>query len=322
MQQRPRWLSVLAAAGGCSVLAVSLAQPGPSQAPVAAAPQSHKPAATPARVLPFGLGSVPPQGQGPQAHVDAPNRVQAPLHPSALVPAAPSLVPPKAVAQAPSGPTQLIDLPRLDNRAIVELINSLVTQFEVTHDYAPADAAQNNLIAVPAAVVAVGPTLVRTDAQRRTLLLRFGHLRRPGQLPQLWARGVVAPDSASINPDSGLVEPAVTAILASREKSESEIPFINLSAQTINLAYIDADSAIAMLKAMGFNASAAERPLAGMGQMGGLNQGFGNGGGLGGLAGLGGLGGLGTGGFNSAQPFGFPGNSTTSGPTGPAGTGN
>ena len=265
-QQRPRWLSFLAAAGGCSVLAVSLAQPGPSQAPVTAAPQPHKSAATPARVLPFGLGAVPPQGQGPQSHADAPNGVQPPLHPSALVPAAASPAPLKAVAQAPSGPTQLIDLPRLDNRAIVELIHSLVTQLEVANDYAPAGEAQQKLIAGPAAVVAVGPTLARTDAHKKTLLMRFGYLRRPGQLPQLWVRGVVAPDAASINPDSALIEPAVSAILASRDKSEADIPYSDLRAQPINLAYIDADSAMGMLKAMGFNVSVAEKPLAGAGQ--------------------------------------------------------
>jgi general secretion pathway protein D len=251
-QHRRRWLRIMTTAGGCVALAVSLAQPGSAQTPAAATPAAGA-------LLPFGLRAAPAQVP---AQAPVPNAPTLGLSSVALPGAAASTAQAKPVAQLPKGPTQLIDLPRLENRAIVELINSLITQFEIAHDYAPASEAQQKLIAVPTAVVAVGPTLVRTDAQKNTLLMRFGQLRRPGQLPQLWVRGIVASDVSSINPDSALIEPAVVAILASRDKSEAEIPFTGLSSQTINLAYIDADGAIGMLKAMGFNVSSADKPPA------------------------------------------------------------
>lgn len=259
------WLSATATAGSFGVLAAALAQAGPAQMPIAVAQQAGAPAtAAPSTVLPFGLGSMPQQGgavQGPP--LNAPDWAQ----PPSTAPSAQSAVLPRPLSQTfqtpqtPKGPTQLIDLPRLDNRAIAELINSLVTQFEITDNYAPASEALQKQIPVPAAVIAVGPVLARTDAHKRTLLMRFGYLRRQGQLPQLWTRGMVVPDATAINPDSAQIEPAVSAILVSRDKSEADIPFGDLRAQTINLAYVDADSAVGMLKAMGFNVSAIEKPL-------------------------------------------------------------
>lgn len=270
-QHRRHWLRIMTK--GCAVLAV-LAQLGLAQTPLTALPQptTVNPQA-PAVVLPFGLRGTPAHSAPAQVPAQTPVLAAPALgQPAATTPgAAAPTAQARPITQMPKGPTQLIDLPRLENRAIVELINSLITQLEIAHDYTPASEAQQNLIAVPAAVVAVGPTLVRTDAQKNMLLMRFGHLRRPGELPQLWVRGMVAPDAASTNPDSALIEPAVVAILASRDKSEAEIPFTDLSSQTINLAYIDADSAIGMLKAMGFNVSSADKLAAGGAQTPGVN---------------------------------------------------
>lgn len=238
--------------GGCLFAVLTLALAGPTQ-PTTAAQQAQGAAAP----------SAPAKGQPAPLNLPAwaqPPSVQ-PEPPSGLLQGLPG-----PTAQAAKGPTQLIDLPRMDNRAIVELISSLITQLEITHDYGSATEAQQAQIAVPASVVAVGPVLVRTDAHKRKLLMRFGYLRRPGQLPQLWLRGMVSPEPGSSNPDNALIEPAVSAIIASRNKSETDIPLADLQTQTINLAYIDADSAIGMLKAMGFNVVAAERPSGGLAQ--------------------------------------------------------
>lgn len=265
------------AAGSLGVLMAALAQAGLAQTPIAAAQKPLAPATTtPATVLPFGLGTV--QQQGLPAQAPQPN-VPAWAQPAGMAPGAQSGVLPRSLsqtAQTPKGPTQLIDLPRLDDQAIKELVSSLITQFEITNDYAPAGEALQKLIPVPAVVAAVGPVLARTDEYKRTLLMRFGYVRRPGQLPQLWARGMVAPDVAAINPDSAQIEPAVSAILASREKSETDISLGDLRSQIINLAYIDADSAVGMLKAMGFNVGTAEKPFASSGAFGNSSA-FGNG---------------------------------------------
>jgi type II secretory pathway component GspD/PulD (secretin) len=234
---------------GCAAV-VALAQPGP------------------VRSLVPGLGSAPIPGipaAGTTQHGASAGQfmpMQSPQGPGQAVP----LLQQPSMSQAPApsprppkGPTQLIDLPRIDNRAISELIAGLVTRFELETAYSRASAAQEKMLPVPAKVVAVGPVLARLDAHKKTLLLRFGFLRQPGQLPQLWASGIVAPDASAPNVDLALVEPAVAAILASRDRSEADLPISELRSQVINLAYIDADSAVGMLKAMGFNVSGVER---------------------------------------------------------------
>ncbi|HTH80028.1 MAG TPA: hypothetical protein VL593_13715, partial [Ramlibacter sp.] len=236
-------------------------QPGPAEAPVPGLPQSGfntaqpMPGANPQYAVPgiptwpgFGAPQMPGQQQGRHP-------VQSPAA------AAPS------VPRVPTGPTQLIDLPRLDNRAIGEVIAALVTRFEIEHGYIAGSKAEEKLLPAPAQVVAVGPVLKHTDAHsRKTMLMRFGFVRQTGQLPQLWASGMAAPDAAAPNPDGRFVEPALVTILASREKSESELAMTDLRSQVINLAYVDAEGAIGMLRAMGFNVSGVDRaPQAGSG---------------------------------------------------------
>ncbi len=166
-----------------------------------------------------------------------------------------------AKPQAPKGPTQLIDLPRIDNREIGELIAGLISHFQLESGYAEAAAARQKELPVPATVVAVGPLLSRVDSHKKTLLLRFGYLRQRGQLPQLWVSGFVAPDATAPNPDIAQVESAVNVVLASREKNEADLAMMDLRTQVINLAYIDADSAMSMLKAMGFNVGGGDRAV-------------------------------------------------------------
>jgi hypothetical protein len=227
-------------------------QPGPAEAPVPGLPQSGfstapgAPSANPQYPVPGiptwpGFGA-PAQFQGQQA--------PGPSHAAPLAPPTP----------LPTGPTQLIDLPRLDNRAIGEVITALVTRFQIEHGYASGNKADEKLLPVPAQVVAVGPVLKRADAHsRKSMLMRFGFVRQTGQLPQLWASGMVAPDATVANPDGKLVGPALMTILASREKSESELAITDLRSQVVNLAYVDAEGAIGMLRAMGFNVGGVDR---------------------------------------------------------------
>ncbi len=186
---------------------------------------------------------------------------------------------PTALAHKPlgKGPAHLIDLPRMDNRSISEMIDSLVSRFELEHGYTTASAAKQKEVPVPSSVVAVGPLLSRVDANKKTMLLRFGYLRQAGQLPQLWVSGMAASDPGSTNADAMHVQPALSAILASREMNEADMSMTDLRAQVINLSYIDADSAVIMLKAMGFNmggagAAAAVAPPAFGGGMPGFGQ--------------------------------------------------
>lgn len=258
------WLAKVGVAlASCSLLTAQVrAQPGPAQNPFSGFIQQ------PAPGMP-AFGNLQQPGyaapmQYPAGQVPVPLPMQAPqwAQPAAQSPMALSTQAMQARA-LPKGPTQLIDLPRMGNRAIGELITSLVTQFEVQSAYTAANEAQQKLLAVPPKVIAVGPVLARLDASKKLLLLRFGYLRQPGQLPQLWASGMVAPDPATPNPDGALVEPTIAAILASRDRSEADISITELRSQVINLAYVDADSAVGMLRAMGFNVSAPDKVATG-----------------------------------------------------------
>jgi len=257
---------------GCGLLmAQAQGQPGPAQVPFPAfAQQPAQGTPVPGNLQQWGFSGAM---QNPAGQVQAPQWPQPSSQPPMALPSQVA----QAKAQAPKGPTQLIDLPRMDNRAIGELITSLVTHLELQSGYAAANEAQQKLLAVPPKVVAVGPALARLDTNKKLLLLRFGYLRQPGQLPQLWASGMVAPDPAMPNPDGALVEPTIASILISRDKSEADIAVAELRSQVINLAYVDADSAVGMLKAMGFNVSATDRmPIGAPTQAGAGYPGFGS----------------------------------------------
>ncbi|RYX93989.1 MAG: hypothetical protein EOO28_16525 [Comamonadaceae bacterium] len=286
--------------------AVAVAQPGPAQFQVPGLAQQQGPAAgtppqgaypawpggfnNPAGAMPYGAGmtpygqvfqppypaQVPGQGQMQnqaqgQMPGHMPGQMQGQMQGQGQHPAGSMQMP--SQPQAPKGPTHLIDLPRMDNRAIGELIAGLVTRFELELGYATANDVVARQLAVPAKIVPSGAVISRVDANKKLHLMRFGFLRQPGQLPQLWASGMIAPDPASMNPDIAQVEPSVAAILSSRDKSEADLAITELRAKVINLAYADADGAAGMLKGMGFNVSSIDRAGAAGQQAGGYGAG-------------------------------------------------
>lgn len=228
-------LPVLLAGLTASALAQSWPPPRATSAPVPMTPSPGSPFGTPGMV---------------QAQAQAAQQPGPPVQQVAAQAAAPR-------AAFGKGATHLVDLPRMENRAITELIEGLVSRFELEHGYAVASTARQKELPVPASVLAVGPLLSRVDGNKKTLLLRFGFLRQAGQLPQLWVSGFVAPDAAAANPDLAQIEGALGAILASRAMNDADLSMTDLRAHVINLAYIDADSAVNILKAMGFNMSGA-----------------------------------------------------------------
>ncbi len=163
------------------------------------------------------------------------------------------------VAQAGPGRARLINLPRIDNRSIEEVIGGLVTRFEVEKGYGPATPDQIRKLPVPTKVVPVGTVLARTDGANTTHLQRFGYLRQVGQLPQLWSFGIsVTPAGVGVNPDTSQLDEAITSILASRETNEADIAISELKVEVVKLAYVDSESAVSILKSMGINVGGAD----------------------------------------------------------------
>ena len=167
--------------------------------------------------------------------------------------------PPKAEEPRPrTAPGKLVTLPKLDDRSIRELIAGLIAKFELESGYAAASGEALKLVPPqpPQRVSTVGVPLARTSPDRATQVLRFGFFRQAGQLPQLWAYGVSAAPGKPIspNPDLDRIDDAVKEILESRKQNESGILTAELETRVIKLSYVDADAAMIVLKAMGFNA--------------------------------------------------------------------
>lgn len=199
--------------------------------------------------IPFG-STKPPAAQ----NQPAPPATTTPAAPAAAA-TAPATSASTAGRVASTGRSRLINLPSMDNRAIEELIASLITRFEVERGYATASEEQiRRLQPVPAKVVPFGTVLARSDGVNSQLLQRFGYLRQAGQLPQLWSYGVTLSSSGEgVNPDAGQLDEIIVSSLASRETNESDIAFGDLKVEIVKLAYVDSESAAAMLKSMGVN---------------------------------------------------------------------
>ena len=168
-------------------------------------------------------------------------------------PAAPANLP-QDPNQYPGKSARLITLPKQDNRALRALIANLATKYELENGYASGgDSLAKRLPPLPEKVIAIGAPLSRVDG-RTVHVLRFGLLRQSGQLPQLWLWGaVVGPEGIVPNPDTENVEDALAGIVESRKQNEATIAVAELETRILRLSYIDADSAMAMLKSMGFS---------------------------------------------------------------------
>lgn len=160
---------------------------------------------------------------------------------------------PDDASKYPAKAARLIRLPKQDTRGLRDLIAGLATRYELENGYAGSDALASRLPALPERVIAVGVPLRRVEG-RTVHLLRFGLLRQVGQMPQLWLWGAaVGPDGIAPNPDANGAEAAISKIVESRKQNEAGIQVSELETRILRLSYIDADSAMAMLKAMGFS---------------------------------------------------------------------
>lgn len=152
----------------------------------------------------------------------------------------------------------------MENKDIRELIGGLIAKFELENGYAKASADLQKALPPPEKVSGIGSAISRTGDDKKSYVLRFGYLRQPGQLPQLWALGLVLapPGPAALNPDAEKVDDTIKAILDSRQQNQANIPLASLETRVIRLSYIDVDSAMNLLKSMGINVIGGTPPPA------------------------------------------------------------
>ncbi len=182
-----------------------------------------------------------------------------------------ALVPFAAVAQQPAAPAaqvvtlppaQLIALPMLSAPQIREVIQDLALQLEITANYRRLALAQApaGLPPVPQSVVPVA-MVVRNAGD----YYRFGYVQLPRRLPQLWVQGFsLQGGAARPHPDGDpkALEPMLRAILSERAKIYARLRLSDLATETLLLSYVDAESALFSLRAMGISAITDSESLA------------------------------------------------------------
>jgi len=201
------------------------------------APAAPEAAAPPAE-------AAPPQAAAPPAEQSPP--ASAPVAPAAAVPAAP---------ETPARPvsfTTLVALPKLSNTEFSEMSEQLAMSLWSELGYMAVSAsAARRLPSPPAGLVGVR-TLVRHEAEQ-AYVLRFGCRLFISQPSQLWVMGVIVAGDGTltVNPDKSLIEPQVTRMIASLNEMRTGLGVRDLEARIVQLSYVDANGAIAMLGSLG-----------------------------------------------------------------------
>lgn len=145
-----------------------------------------------------------------------------------------------------------LPLPKLSRIELNEIVEHMVLGFESSHGYVAASPALAD--AMPIAPPGIlGDRILAKPAENGTHVLRFGYRCFVSQPPEFWAVGViVGPDGAlSANPDLSQVEARMTQIMATLQEMRTGLTVRELETRLIQLSYVDATTAINMLKGFG-----------------------------------------------------------------------
>jgi general secretion pathway protein D len=156
-----------------------------------------------------------------------------------------------------------LDLPRMDEAQIKDFINDVVQELELTRNYRRADA-QAPKLPERSEKIREGATLVRKTGAGVDVL-QFGYVIAPRRAAKLAVYGVsIGPTGVEANPDvkEAALDPVLKRLLKEAAKVHSKLRLSDLQSTVINLSYVDADSALLALRAMGFSAVTDDGGLA------------------------------------------------------------
>jgi Flp pilus assembly secretin CpaC len=165
----------------------------------------------------------------------------------ALAGEAPPELPPDAV--------RLVTLPKLSDTELDELLERLALKLNVEKGYSGAGALLGDSLPAPPRGVDTKYLLTR-QAEGATHVLRLGSRRYLSQPPQLWVMAVSinADGSMQASPDAGLIDPAVSEMIASLNEMRGNLAVSDLESKMIQLSYVDAATATELLRGMGLTA--------------------------------------------------------------------
>ncbi|MFC1761939.1 ABC transporter transmembrane domain-containing protein [Planctomycetota bacterium] len=154
----------------------------------------------------------------------------------------------------PPDSVRLLSLPKLSDIEMREMQDRLALRLGADFGYIPASGVMED--ALPAAPKSIRDsiTLLRSTDDG-THVLRFGFQRYISQPPQLWGFGVMVNSDGvwSVNPDLNAIEPAAKEMVMALHEMRKGLTFNDMEAKLIQLSYVDATIALAMLKGMGLS---------------------------------------------------------------------
>ena len=163
----------------------------------------------------------------------------------------------------PQNTTVLVTLPKVSTTEMTEIGENLAMHLESEFGYTPAPDVVGEALPAPSARIIGGQTLSR-PVDDGVAVLRFGYRRFVSQPPKLWILGVVVSNDGklSANPDLKAVEPQVITLVASLNEMRANLTVRDLERKLIQLSYVDAKTALDVLKGLGVTtvAKAAEVP--------------------------------------------------------------
>ena len=157
----------------------------------------------------------------------------------------------------PEGFTKLIQLAKLNNIEINEISEQLVLLMQPLKGYkAISTALGDSLFEAPSGII--GDRMISRFGVGGTHVLQFGYRQFITQPPQFWVLGVIIgkDGNLAVNPDLAFIEPEVKKLLTSLKTMRAGLTVKDLDAKIIQLSYVDATNALAMLKGFGITTGA------------------------------------------------------------------
>jgi len=157
----------------------------------------------------------------------------------------------------PPDVSRVISLPKLSPTEINEISARLELDLGSQFGYMPASGTLADSLPLPPQGIMGQRILARSDAGA-SHVLRFGFRSFVSQPPQFWVLGVIVGASGTLtaNPDLAGIEPAVTKMLTALNEMRKGLTVRDLETKLVQLSYVDAKTAMAMLQGMGISTMA------------------------------------------------------------------
>jgi general secretion pathway protein D len=195
--------------------------------------------------LPSHGASMPPS--------ERPKQLAAAAGPSALQPAEWMKAPESQPLLGQASGTRLLALPRLSEAQIRDLVSDILQELELSSGYRALTEAGPQHPSLPPRATHLA-TVVRSAAGQ-TRMIRFASLVSARRGPQLVVQGIVLGAPGTPNPDAAPdeLDKTITKVMEDMLRVHTRIRLRNLQPQVIHLSYIDAEGALAALRAMGYS---------------------------------------------------------------------